>query len=468
MRILRIIIIILLLVAKSNSAEILWETKLENSRHDIITDCTITSDSSLVISFYSYCDTNVFLILYKLDNNGNLIWQNTVISERKTPEKLTFENRWAFNFKIIENETQELVIVHEYTQNGKTIEQIILDKNGNIKEKYVLNNENKNYYKMLKWNNQLLLYKKIAANKLEFSEIHDSSIIVIGTIIFDDTLDYGYGFNVNCDDLLIHIWDTSNRNTFSVTLYKINSNFKAEYLKHFENQEIDSMSSLNIDCSLSMYILNFNEAPYDNCLIKMTDKIEWQVKPLEENEQIIYTSPVIFDKYFLFSSRPWPEYSALFPLNLYVLDKDGNIYDKYIWKDEFSDINIFNVILETPDNNIILITKSIGIDTGLYIAKLHLNGELSSETENSGNNLFVNPNPCTNAISISFITENLNNQVELFITDLYGKKEKILYRQVPAGTFDIDFDLEDFCNGIYFIQMIQNGNITTKPFIKCK
>ncbi|MGA2298221.1 MAG: T9SS type A sorting domain-containing protein, partial [FCB group bacterium] len=85
------------------------------------------------------------------------------------------------------------------------------------------------------------------------------------------------------------------------------------------------------------------------------------------------------------------------------------------------------------------------------------------------NNLIVHsvtPNPVTDKVKIIFNNDE-NSSIEASIYNVFGNRLKsITERNYPAGLNEIEIDLNDFVNGVYYIELKSATNRIISSFIK--
>lgn len=77
------------------------------------------------------------------------------------------------------------------------------------------------------------------------------------------------------------------------------------------------------------------------------------------------------------------------------------------------------------------------------------------------NNFVLYPNPANNKISVNLDLKEASNIV-LDITDITGKQVALWVNEKQSGSFEKQFSTESLPNGVYFVRLQVNGNITTQ------
>jgi tricorn protease-like protein len=86
--------------------------------------------------------------------------------------------------------------------------------------------------------------------------------------------------------------------------------------------------------------------------------------------------------------------------------------------------------------------------------------EMEQETM-MNSSLSIYPNPVTNVLSISFPNDNINSTINLY--DMLG--EKVLPSYSTQST-NYTIDLKNLSQGIYFLEVIMDGEKVVRKVIK--
>ena len=103
------------------------------------------------------------------------------------------------------------------------------------------------------------------------------------------------------------------------------------------------------------------------------------------------------------------------------------------------------------------------VDNGPRVTTLNLNGSIALEQEE----LQVFPNPNNGSFDITF---NAKNKVhtELAVYNTFGQKVKNINIEAISSTESISVDMQDFNNGIYYLQLKSDGQLTSKKMVLSK
>ncbi len=112
--------------------------------------------------------------------------------------------------------------------------------------------------------------------------------------------------------------------------------------------------------------------------------------------------------------------------------------------------------------NAIADNEELMIDSDRLVAGQEIQFDANLEeselfVEEAENKVFIYPNPFTNKL---IIKKTKNNQVEILLFDLLGKKNK----SVIVNTIDHEINTSELQNGIYFIKILENGIIINTDF----
>ena len=87
------------------------------------------------------------------------------------------------------------------------------------------------------------------------------------------------------------------------------------------------------------------------------------------------------------------------------------------------------------------------------------------EKQNNLNKITIYPNPTTDKLTLSFITQKSTNTTWTLYTEI-GKKIKTGKQKLIVGINQINLDLEKLKSGIYFVSLEIDGKIVTKQIVK--
>lgn len=87
-----------------------------------------------------------------------------------------------------------------------------------------------------------------------------------------------------------------------------------------------------------------------------------------------------------------------------------------------------------------------------------------SEQNNSNNKINIFPNPCSEKLNLSIYVEKSSN-ISIQLYDIEGKIIQFDDFGVQQGTIEKSISVDNLAKGKYFINVINNGISTVKPFV---
>jgi hypothetical protein len=109
------------------------------------------------------------------------------------------------------------------------------------------------------------------------------------------------------------------------------------------------------------------------------------------------------------------------------------------------------------------ITDSVGcvhIDSAYVDCSIGISG-----TQQETSLLSVYPNPTSGQIAIDYISQGNNLDVAVRIVDASGREVYSEHVKNFGGHYEKKIALNDFGRGIYFVQLLNNGNVITKKVV---
>ena len=104
---------------------------------------------------------------------------------------------------------------------------------------------------------------------------------------------------------------------------------------------------------------------------------------------------------------------------------------------------------------------------GIYQTNISSVGDVLAldDKQNNLNKITIYPNPTTDKLTLSFITQKSTNTTWTLYTEI-GKKIKTGKQKLIVGINQINLDLEKLKSGIYFVSLEIDGKIVTKQIVK--
>ena len=104
---------------------------------------------------------------------------------------------------------------------------------------------------------------------------------------------------------------------------------------------------------------------------------------------------------------------------------------------------------------------------GIYQINISSVGDVLGIEENQSYlaEITIYPNPTTDKLTLSFITQKSTNTTWTLYTEI-GKKIKTGKQKLIVGINQINLDLEKLKSGIYFVSLEIDGEIVTKQIVK--
>jgi len=129
-------------------------------------------------------------------------------------------------------------------------------------------------------------------------------------------------------------------------------------------------------------------------------------------------------------------------------------------------LDTLHIIINCGEKDIFLQGKGDSIQ---YNTISRCNTPVKITSKKIPNNLIVHsvtPNPVTDKVKIIFNNDE-NSSIEASIYNVFGNRLKsITERNYPAGLNEIEIDLNDFVNGVYYIELKSATNRIISSFIK--
>lgn len=216
-----------------------------------------------------------------------------------------------------------------------------------------------------------------------------------------------------------------------------------------------------------------------------TDSYLWSTG--EETRKITVKTPGVYWATAVAGNNDCRSYDTII-VNTYPMPEEPkiSILTGYTDKIDGKTVKMPDTLIVTPeavkyrwykDNNIIQYAneqKLVFYESGNYHAEISTGGEcwrgsekvLTIEDEIADNNINIDisPNPAKSYIEIKLNQKN-NNLYLIDIVDAFGKNVAKI-KNFNLGVKTLSVDISNFAIGTYFVKVISNDLIITKPFIK--
>lgn len=139
------------------------------------------------------------------------------------------------------------------------------------------------------------------------------------------------------------------------------------------------------------------------------------------------------------------------------------------WKTMTIPSNFIPANIKQSDNVMFMLELSNGGGNNIYIDNFRINGQPTG-VENQEKfiaDLRIFPNPVSNGnVEISFNVDRSVEQVELNVTDIYGKEVKKLFNSnLNASSYRFNLSTEELAGGIYFVNFLTKGKRISKKLV---